>query len=300
MPQHLDKKDSMAILGLGKVGTALGHLLRSAGYEIAAIADRLPENLRRGVTYTGGLTFADVAEAASRADCILITTTDDEIAPVCEDISRRGAVRTGKKVVHVSGAGGLELLQAARQAGASVASIHPIQSFATIEGAIKSIPGSTFGITADASIRDWSVRLVQDLGGHPFFVAEGDKPLYHAAACLASNYLTTLLHTVEKIYLALGIEEKEALQAFWPLVQGTLTNIETVGTVQALTGPIARGDGETIGKHVAAFRERLPHLLPLYCILGLQTVELALAKKTLTPEKAALIVELLKGGSAHV
>jgi len=298
MPQHIDK-DSLAILGLGKVGTALGYLLRSAGYKIVAVADRLPENLRRGVTYTGGRTFSDVAEAASLASCILIATTDDDIAPVCEDITRRGAVTAGKKVIHLSGAGGLDLLDAARQAGAFVASIHPLQSFATVEGAIKSIPGSTFGITADAALKEWSVCLVRDLGGHPFFVAEEDKPLYHAAACLASNYLTTLMYAVEQIYLSLGIGEKEALQAFWPLVQGTLTNIETSGAVQALTGPIARGDAETIARHLAAFREKLPQLLPLYCVLGLQTVELGLAKKTLTSTKAATIIALLKGGSAH-
>lgn len=298
MPQHTDK-DSLAILGLGKVGTALGYLLRAAGYRIVAVADRLPENMQRGVTYTGGRTFNDVAEAASLATCILIATTDDDIAPVCETISRGGAIKAGKKVIHLSGAGGLDLLDAARRAGALVASIHPLQSFATVEGAIKSIPGSTFGITADAPLKDWSIGLVRDLGGHPFFVAEGDKPLYHAAACLASNYLTTLMHTVEQIYLSLGIGEKEALHAFWPLVQGTLTNIETNGAVQALTGPIARGDGETIGKHLTAIQERLPQLLPLYCTLGLQTVELGLAKQTLTPAKAAIIVNLLKGGAAH-
>lgn len=298
MLQHIDK-DSLAILGMGKVGTALGYLLHAAGYRIVAIADRLPENLRRGVTFTGGLTFTDVAEAASLAECILITTTDDDIAPVCEDITRRGAVTSGKKVIHMSGAGGLDLLQAAQSMGAFTASIHPLQSFATVEGAIKNIPGSTFGITADAPLKEWSVRLVRDLGGHPFFVAAGDKPLYHAAACLASNYLTTLMHTVEQIYLSLGIGEKEALSAFWPLVQGTLTNIETSGTIQALTGPIARGDAETIGKHLAAFRERMPRLLPLYCIMGLQTVELGLAKKTLAAEKAAIIIALLKGGFAH-
>ena len=298
MPQHIDK-DSLAILGLGKVGTALGYLLRSAGYKIVAVADRLPENLRRGVTYTGGRTFSDVAEAASLASCILIATNDDDIAPVCEEISRRGAVTAGKKVIHLSGAGSLDLLDAARRTGAFVASIHPLQSFATVEGAIKSIPGSTFGITADAPLKDWSIGLVRDLGGHPFFVAEGNKPLYHAAACLASNYLTTLMHAVEQIYLSLGIGEKEALHAFWPLVQGTLINIETNGTVQALTGPIARGDAETIARHLAAFQKRLPQLLPLYCVLGLQTVELGLAGKTLTPAKAATIIALLKGGSAH-
>jgi len=296
MQDNVILRDSVAIIGLGKVGTAVGHLLKSAGYEIVAVADRLPENLRRGINYTGGQIFTDSAEAASLAECILITTGDDDIASACEEISRRGGVTAGKKVVHMSGAGSLDLLQAARSAGAYVASIHPLQSFAGVDGAIKSIPGSTFGITADEAIRDWSVRMVFDLGGTPFFIAEEDKPLYHAAACLASNYLATLMYTVEEIYLSLGIAQTEALNAFWPLVRGTMNNLETKGVIQALTGPIARGDAGTIEKHLTAIREKMPRLLPLYCVMGMQTVELGMRKKTLTPDRAEIIRNLLKGG----
>jgi predicted short-subunit dehydrogenase-like oxidoreductase (DUF2520 family) len=291
-----DQRDTVAIIGLGKVGTAVGYLLKSAGYKIVAAADLSPENLRQGIQYTGGRAFTDPAEAASLADCIIIATGDDAIASACEEISRRGAVTAGKKVIHFSGAGGLDLLAAARRAGAHVASIHPIQSFAHVEGAIKSIPGSTFGITADEAIKDWSVRFVRDLGGNPFFITEKDKPLYHAAACLASNYLTTLMYKVEEIYTSIGLDQNEALNAFWPLVRGTLNNIETKGTVEALTGPIARGDAGTIEKHLKAIRERLPGLMPLYCIMGMETVEVGLKKKTLTPVSAEVIRNLLKGG----
>lgn len=296
MQDNIILRDSIAIIGLGKVGTAVGHLLKSAGYEIVAVADRSPENLRRGVNYTGGQTFTDSAEAAFLAECILITTGDDDIASACEEISRRGGVAAGKKVVHMSGAGSLDLLQAARSAGAHVASIHPLQSFAGVDGAIKSIPGSTFGITADEAIRDWSVRMVFDLGGTPFFIAEEDKPLYHAAACLASNYLTTLMYTVEEIYLSLGMDQTEALNAFWPLVRGTMNNLETKGVIQALTGPIARGDAGTIEKHLTAIQEKMPRLLPFYCIMGMQTVELGMKKKTLTADRAEIIRNLLEGG----
>jgi predicted short-subunit dehydrogenase-like oxidoreductase (DUF2520 family) len=278
------------------VGTAVGYLLKSAGYRIVAAADLSPENLRQGLEYTSGQACTDSAEAASLAECILITTGDDAIASVCEEIALRGAVTAGKKVIHLSGAGGLDLLRAARRAGAHVACIHPLQSFANVEGAIKSIPGSTFGITADAVIRDWSVRMVLDLGGNPFFITEEDKPLYHAAACLASNYLTTLMYTVEEIYLSLGMDQTEALNAFWPLVRGTMNNLETKGAVQALTGPIARGDAGTIEKHLTAIREKMPLLLPFYCIMGMQTVELGLKKKTLRPDRAEIIRNLLKGG----
>jgi predicted short-subunit dehydrogenase-like oxidoreductase (DUF2520 family) len=199
----------------------------------------------------------------------------------------------------MSGAGGLALLDPARKAGAHVASIHPLQSFATVEGAINSIPGSTFGITADREIQAWSEQLVCDLGGIPFTIADKDKPLYHAAACLASNYFTTLIHNVETIYQSLGMDPAEALRAFWPLVQGTMRNIENNGTVQALTGPISRGDAGTVAKHLEALRESFPALLSLYCTLGKETVSLGLKKKTLDPDKAGIIKKLLEGEADH-
>jgi predicted short-subunit dehydrogenase-like oxidoreductase (DUF2520 family) len=292
MPAQFHHRDSVAILGLGKVGTAVGHLLRSAGYEIVAVAGRSVAKLSQGITYTGG-------QAASRADCIIITTSDDAIASVCYEICQRGVIVPGKKVIHMSGAGGLDLLSPAAKAGAHVASIHPLQSFASIEGAINSIPGSTFGITADSEIRDWAEQMVHDLRGNPFTIADEDKPLYHVAACLASNYLTTLIHNVEGIYQSLGMTPAEALQAFWPLVRGTMQNIENNGTVQALTGPISRGDAGTVARHLAALRESFPTLLPLYCTLGKETISLGMKKKTLNPDKAEIIKKLLEGDAEY-
>lgn len=289
--------ESIAILGLGKVGTAVGHLLKSAGYRIAAVSDLSAAALEKGMAFTGGEAFPNPAEAAARATCIIITTMDDAIAAVCAEIVRHGAVEPGDKVIHMSGAGGLDLLAPARAAGAAVGSIHPIQSFADVEGAIRSIPGSTFGITADDALTDWAIAMVKALQGVPFFVPEQDKPLYHAAACMASNYLTALMHMVETVYRTLGLTHDEAVRAFWPLVKGTMSNIETKGAVGALTGPIARGDAGTIEKHLQAFRAALPGLLEPYCALGLITVEIALEKKTLSPDRAESIKKLLKGGS---
>jgi len=288
--------NSIAIVGLGKVGTAVGFLLRSAGYTIVAVAGRSASSIEQALPYTKGEAFLSPSDAASRAECILITTGDDDIAPVCEEIVKGGGVEPNNKVIHMSGAGGLDLLDAARRAGAHIASIHPIQSFADVKGAIESIPGSTFGITADNEIKNWAVKMVRDLGGTPFFVPESDKPLYHAAACMASNYLVTLMHTVECIYTSLGLTGEEAFHAFWPLVKGTIKNIEMKGTIQSLTGPISRGDVGTIEKHLQAFREKLPAFLTAYSAMGILTADLGLNKKTLPTDRAEIIKKLLKGG----
>jgi predicted short-subunit dehydrogenase-like oxidoreductase (DUF2520 family) len=293
---HQDTGDAIAILGLGKVGTAVGHLLKAAGYRIIAVADQSPAALKKGIPFTGGRACESLAEAAAAATCIVITTTDDAIASVCHEIVRNGAVHKGDKVIHMSGAGGLDLLAPARLAGAYVGSIHPIQSFADVEGAIINIPGSTFGITADDGLREWAVSVVNALKGVPFFVPEKDKALYHAAACMASNYLTTLMYMVETTYQALGLSRKEAIRAFWPLVRGTLLNIETRGAIEALTGPIMRGDAGTIEKHLQALQQTLPDLLNAYCELGLMTADIALQKASLAHDRAQTIKTLLRGG----
>jgi predicted short-subunit dehydrogenase-like oxidoreductase (DUF2520 family) len=289
-------KEKVAIIGLGKAGTAMGHLLRRAGYPIVAVAGRSIPLLQERVRHTGGRVFAamDVAQAASRANCIFITTPDDSIAEVCRQIATGQGFKPGDKVIHMSGSGGLDLLQPARDAGALTACIHPLQSFADVEGAIQNIPSSTFGITAVEGMRPWAVQLVLALGGIPLTIPEELKPLYHAAACMASNYLTTLMHMVEEIYYSMDFNKEEAFRAYWPLVLGTIRNIESRGTVAALTGPISRGDAGTIRQHLSVLREKLPRYLEAYRALGLETVELALVKRTLSPEQAKRIITTFK------
>jgi predicted short-subunit dehydrogenase-like oxidoreductase (DUF2520 family) len=287
--------ETVAIIGLGKVGTALGFLLRSAGYRIVAVAGRSRKSLNSGLSYTGGQAYTNNPDAARRADCIFITTGDDSIADVCSEISEEAALEPGKKVIHMSGAGGLDLLESARRKGAHVACIHPLQSFPDSENAIKNIPGSTFGITAVAEIKDWCIQLVKDLGGVPFLVSEADKPLYHAAACMASNYLVTLMHMILETYRSVGLTHDEAIKAFRPLVTATLNNIETTGPMKALTGPIARGDAGTVRKHLSALKEKRIEFLPAYCALGLLTVDLGILKETLSADNAEKIKKLLGG-----
>lgn len=290
------EKERIAIIGSGKVGTAVGCLLKRAGHDIVFVADLILEEAQRAVAYTGGEPTTDLVRAARGANCILITTNDDAISAACETVAEGGGLGKGDKVVHTSGAGGLDLLRAASFRGALTACIHPLQTFADVESAIGKIPGSTFGITADEEIEPWAFRIVEDLGGRPFRVPDEDKALYHAAACMASNYLVTLMVLVEEIYGRMGLNREEAIRAFWPLVKGTIGNIESKGTIASLTGPIARGDGGTIRKHVRGFRTRFPALLKIYREMGLLTVDVAARQGALKEEQLAEIRSILKGG----
>jgi len=286
--------NNFAIIGAGMVGTAIGFLLKKAGYKVIAIADKSPAALKRALPYTGGKAFRKPQEAVQEADCILITTPDDAISSACQEIALCQAIK-GKFVFHMSGAGGLDLLDAAKKAGASIASIHPLQSFSSIDQAIQNIPGSYFGITADKKSQLPAKNIIRDLGGIPIAISPDQKPLYHAAACFASNYLVSLMNVVESIYQAIGLNEKDAKKAFLPLVYGSLKNIEKSGSISSLTGPIARSDFGTIKKHITAINENLPQYSSLYSYLGLITVKIAQQKGTLNAEQAKRINAILKG-----
>jgi predicted short-subunit dehydrogenase-like oxidoreductase (DUF2520 family) len=287
---------SFAIIGLGKVGTAIGHLLKSSGHKITAVSDASAFALKKALPYTGGRSFLDPKKAVAQADSILISTPDDFIRSACEAIASPELVRN-KFVFHVSGAGGLDLLSAANKAGAVTASIHPLQSFSSISNAIKSIPGSFFGVTAGKRAKKQALTIVRDLGGIPLLVSDAQKPLYHAAACIASNYLVSLLNVVESLYESVGISRTKARRAYLPLIYGTLKNIEASGCVQALTGPIARGDAGTIQKHTKAIKAAHPRYAALYSTLGKLTADIAREKGTLSAAQAKIINQLLKGDS---
>lgn len=285
---------NFAILGLGKVGTAIGYLLNKSGHKIIAVSDKSAAALKKALPYTGGKAFRDPKKAVVGADSILITTPDDFIATACNEIANSKLIKD-KFVFHMSGAGGLDLLDSAQKAGAVVASIHPMQSFSSIETAINNIPDSVFGITADQKAKKQAQIIVRDLGGIPVFISPDQKPLYHAAACFASNYLVTLLNVVESLYESIGISKTNAQNAFLPLIYGTLKNFENSGSIQALTGPISRGDAGTIKKHVAAIGKAQPQYSSLYSVLGLVTSDIAQRKGTLSLKQARIINDLLKG-----
>ena len=288
---------TFAIIGTGMVGTAIGFLLKKAGYKITAICDKSSTALKRSLPYTGGNIFPKSSDTLPQADYILITTPDDAIAAACEAIARSPEIK-GKIIFHMSGAGGLDLLASGKKAGAFVACIHPLQSFSSIDQAIKNIPGSYFGVTADKKALTPAKKIVRHLRGIPIVISPDQKPLYHAAACFASNYLVSLMNVVESICQSIGMNEKDSKKAYLPLVYGSLKNITKSGSVLSLTGPIARGDCSTVQKHLQALHEKLPQYSSVYSSMGLLAVQIAQQKGSLKAAQAKKINALLKGGKS--
>ena len=292
---------NIAVIGAGKVGTAVGCLLQRKGHSIAVAVTTSEESLKNAASYLPGARLVrDAGEApadtavVANVDVILITTKDGQIESACKALAAGGGLTPSHTVMHMSGAASLDLLSSAKAAGAGVASLHPIQSFASVELAVERLPGSYFGLTAEGDAREVALRIAADLDGKVVEVADGHKTLYHAAACVASNYLVTLIYTAQKLYAAAGFEERAAIAAMMPLVKGTLANIESVGTAPALTGPIARGDAETVEQHLKKLVVMGEEIVETYRMLGLRTVDMAATNGTLSPEAAAKLYAVLK------
>jgi predicted short-subunit dehydrogenase-like oxidoreductase (DUF2520 family) len=293
-------RKTVAIIGAGRVGSSVGFLLKRAGYTVIAVTSRTESSAKKAAAFIGaGKPATDVAGAAAGAQIVFITTPDRVIKEVCEKIGAAGAFKPGVLAVHMSGAHSLDLLDAARTAGAHRAVLHPLQSLASREEGVKTLPGSYFRIEADTDALKTAKDIVKALGGLELVMPKWKSDrvsaaLYHAGAVVVSNYFVALVDYGLKFYQALGADKKEALKAVLPLIRGTLHNIETLGIPDALTGPIMRGDTQTVRDHLEAMKTRTPELGVLYKGLARQTVAVARDKGSITQETAEDLLNLVK------
>lgn len=292
-------RPSFAIIGCGKVGVMLGKHLAQAGYRPAGFFSRRAEaaehaaRMIAGETAASGLIFDTPWAAARPADVVFITTADQAIEGVCKTIAENYGFRESAIVLHCSGALSSAILSPARSCGASVGSMHPLQSFAAEH------PGNPFdeimvAVEGDGPAVATAMTIAEDLSARPFIIKTEGKIFYHAAAVAASNYLVTLMELSFQLMAVSGVPASDAFAVLKPLIQGTLANIETIGIPAALTGPIARGDIGTVEKHLAAIRELSPELAARYARLGTDTVPLALAKGTLSEDAARRLREIFE------
>ncbi|KAF1085710.1 Rossmann-like domain protein [Sporotomaculum syntrophicum] len=286
-------KPSIAFIGTGKVGSALAILLQAKGYPVTAVASLNRSSAEQLASQLNCPVLSN-HEAAARAELVFITTPDRNIASVAAEIAGAGVLRPSQIVVHTSGAHSADELTGVRETGALAVSIHPLQSFAEVQAAMKNLPGSYFALEGDEKALPLARQVVEDLNGKWFTISAADKPIYHAAACIASNYLVSLMHFATVLYTKFGLGPQEAFAALYPLVQGTVANITKVGPTQALTGPVARGDSPTIAGHIRALQEHDPQLQELYCILGEYTIKVALEKGGITAPQGEELYKIFR------
>ncbi len=287
-------KYRFAIIGCGKVGTALGKHLTDAGYTPVGFFSRSMESAKRleKAVSGEGICFGTPWEAAKHADIIFITTPDHAIEETCRIIVKNRGIRKNAVVLHCSGALPSTILSSVHASHAAAGSMHPLQSFAA-ENSKNPFQDIMVAVEGDEDAIQMAEAIACDLSAQPFIIRTDGKTLYHAAAVVASNYLVTLMDLSFKLIAASGVSESDAYNVLKPLIKGTLSNIANVGIPDALTGPIARGDAEIVEKHMAAIRLLSPDLLAQYRMLGFATIKIAQAKGTLSEEGAKKMSAIL-------
>ena len=281
----------LGFIGAGTVGTALAVRLSSKGYQVIAVSSRSQTSARKLAQAVSGChAFNNNQGVADTAELIFVTTPDDTIVSVVSEIQWH----RGQSVVHCSGALSTDILESAKKPGAQVGAFHPLQTFAGVKQAIENIPGSTFAVEAEEPLLSTLKDIATALEGHWIELKANDKVAYHAAAVIACNYLVTLVKLATDLWQSFNIPQSQATQALLPLIRGTIHNIDIVGIPQCLTGPIARGDIETIKKHLDALQKVAPALLSTYQELGLQTIPVALAKGRINQHQAEELQAILK------
>jgi len=287
-------KPSVAIVGCGKVGTTLAIWLSDVGYGICGVASRSLASARQASESAENPEYTQTNwEATRQADVVFITTPDGIIPDVCTDISTNRGYKEDAVVLHCSGAHPSTILSSARDNGAHIGSMHPLQSFASIKKEANPFQGIIAAVEGEDRAVDAARQIAADLGATPYTIRTQAKMLYHASAVVASNYLVALVGLAFKLIAAAGITGKDAFAVLGPLINGTLGNIEKVGVTQALTGPISRGDVETVQQHLETMSAQTPDLVPLYQALGTDTIGIAEAAGTLSDEAAEKLRRLL-------
>ena len=274
------QKPTIAIIGPGRAGSALGRALHAAGYTIAAIGGRNPDNVRNLAGELGARAVQSPATTIDLADLTILAVPDDVILPLSTEMVASLCSAAGHAAVHLSGAQDRSALRPLAQQGSVRTGVfHPLQTFRRGPDAVQNVAGTYFGIDADQPLRDQLMQLAVALHGNPFDLTGVDLALYHAAAVFAANYPVTLLAEAIALAAEAGLDPETARQGLTTLLAGAVNNLRDLSPADAITGPASRGDEGTIERHMAALK-RDPELQRLYQLLADRT-------KLLNPNKEA-------------
>ena len=278
------------MIGPGRAGIALARALQRAGHQVTAAAAVSERSKQRARDNFPGARLTEPAGVLAEADLVLLTVPDDVLAALVAGLAATEAPYAGRLVMHASGAHGTSVLDPATRAGALPLALHPVMTFTGREDDVDRIKGVCFGVTAPEPLRAAGEALVIEMGGEPVFIAEQDRPLYHAALAFAANHLVTLVAEAATLLRDAGAENPNRMLG--PLLGAALDNALRFGDA-GLTGPVARGDGSTVAAHVAAIAAAEPGALPAYLALARLTADRALAAGMLSASDAERLLEVL-------
>jgi len=290
----MTQRPSLALIGPGRVGCAIGKRLHDAGYRWRALVGRHQETLRDAAAFIGidpQRATTDLSRTIE-ADVILLAVQDDAVIALAHELASLGLKKT-TTLVHFSG-----LLPASvmdTDPGAPTLSIHPLLSFADRATALVQLEGCPCAIESEnAACTALGHKLVDAIGGRGFILPATAKTLYHLAASVASNFQVTLAACARNLMTHCGFDQQQATELLRPLQQATAANLAHLSAEEALTGPIARGDVSTVAHHLLALATEVPDMLDLYRVLATHTLTLAQADQRLSAADAEALNTLLK------
>ncbi len=288
----------LSIVGSGIAGTSFGILAARAGWTVAGVGGRNARRAMESARQMGdSIRSCSIREAAGLGDIVLLTVSDDSIESVCNELVDHSCFREGASILHCSGALSSAVLASAKQRlKCTIGSAHPLQTFPNVESALAKIPKSYCFCEGDATLLPSVQEFLKSIGLRQIQIDEDAKVLYHAAAVIACNYFVSLLDISLEVGESAGIQRDVFLDAVEPLVAATLQNVTRIGVDRALTGPIARGDIQTVRKHLAALSDMNQGSGPVweaYHALGVHTTQIAARRGSIDTETMNLLRTIL-------
>ena len=280
----------IGVIGAGRVGAVLAAAFRAAGHEIVAAAGESDASRNRIAALLPGVPTRKPSAVARDCDLLLLTVPDDMLDNVVAMLAASGAIHDGQLVVHTSGHHGRAVLAPAVEVGARTLALHPAMTFTGTDIDLPRLAGCVYGVTVADAERDLAERLVVELGGRPVWVPEDKRGLYHAGLAHGANHLVTLVTQAMELLSASGADAPA--ETLRPLLQAALDNALDQGD-SALTGPIVRGDVETVRDHLAEVARNAPDTLPSYVAMARSTLDRVVTDGRLLPIRAAKIRALL-------
>ncbi len=271
---------SVSIIGAGAVGHSLAFALRDGGCIPEAIYSKSIVSASTLARSVGTKSFGAVSVARLTSKIVIISVPDAEIGGIAALIAGNAGSLKGMIFLHTSGALTSDELLPLRRKGGSVGSMHPLQTFSKRRSRTE-FANVYCAIEGDALAVKAARAVARIIGARHFTIRKKDKIIYHIAAVFASNYLVTLLSVSERLGRTISIPENNFRKIIAALVNQTVENVLHTSPADALTGPIKRGDGNTVSKHIRKLESTkdLKHLLPLYAALGMETARLAKRRK---------------------
>lgn len=280
----------VGVVGAGRVGAVLAARLATAGHHVVAAAGESDASHARIAALLPGVPNEKPTSVARACDVLLLTVPDDMLPNVVSTLAAAGALHEGQYVVHTSGRHGLAVLEPAVAVGARTVALHPAMTFTGTDLDLDRLDGCVFGLTAGPAERAFAESLVADLGGRPMWVPEEMRTLYHAGLAHGANHLVTLVTEAMEMLSAAGASDPAG--TLRPLLTAALDNALEQGDA-ALTGPIVRGDVNTVRAHLEDIEANAPHTLASYVAMARATLARVVTDSRLLPIRALRINQVL-------